>query len=197
MKLIGLTGSIGMGKSTTAAMFRDAGIPVYDADAAVHAAYDVGGAAVGPVGEAFPGTVKDGRVDRQALGKAVLGDPEAVKTLNSIVHPLLGRDRAKVFEAAEASGADMIILDVPLIFETGGEKNMDAVIVVTAPAEVQRERVLAREGMTPERLDGILSHQMPDAEKRARADYVIDTGQGLEHARSQVLEIIEDLRRAG
>ncbi len=195
MKIIGLTGSIGMGKSTTAAMFRDAGIPVYDADAAVHAAYDVGGAAVGPVGEAFPGTVKDGRVDRQALGKAVLGDPEAVKKLNSIVHPLIGRDRAKVFEAAEASGADMIILDVPLIFETGGEKNMDAVIVVTAPAEVQRERVLAREGMTPERLDGILSHQMPDAEKRARADYVIDTGQGLEHARSQVLEIIGKLRR--
>ena len=195
MKVIGLTGSIGMGKSTTAAMFRDAGIPVYDADAAVHAAYDVGGVAVGPVGEAFPGTVRDGRVDRQALGKAVLGDPEAVKKLNSIVHPLIGRDRARVFEAAEAGGADMIILDVPLIFETGGEKNMDAVIVVTAPAEVQRERVLAREGMTPERLAGILSHQVPDAEKRARADYVIDTGQGLEHARAQVAKVIEALRR--
>ena len=197
MKVIGLTGSIGMGKSTTAAMFRDAGIPVYDADAAVHAAYDVGGLAVGPVGEAFPGTVKNGRVDRQALGKAVLGDAEAVKKLNSIVHPLIGRDRAKVFEAAQAAGADMIILDVPLIFETGGEKNMDAVIVVTAPADLQRERVLAREGMTSERLAGILSHQTPDAEKRARADYVIDTGQGLEHARSQVQAVIEALRRNG
>jgi len=194
MKIIGLTGSIGMGKSTTAAMFREAGIPVYDADAAVHEAYDVGGIAVGPVGEAFPGVVKDGRVDREELRKRVLGNPDALKVLNGIVHPLIGKNRAKVFEAAQAAGADMIIMDVPLIFETGGEKNMDAVIVVSAPADVQRERVLAREGMTPERLDAILAQQVPDAEKRARADYVVDTGKGLEPARAQVKAIIEALR---
>jgi dephospho-CoA kinase len=194
MKVIGLTGSIGMGKSTTAAMFREAGIPVYDADAAVHAAYDVGGIAVGPVGEAFPGTVKDGRVDREALRQAVLGKPEAMAKLNGIVHPLIGRDRASVFEEAAASGADMIIMDVPLIFETGGEKNMHAVIVVSAPPEMQRERVLAREGMNPERLDAILAQQVPDAEKRALADHVIDTGQGLEHARAQVQAVIAKLR---
>ena len=195
MKLIGLTGSIGMGKSTTAAMFREAGIPVYDADAAVHAAYAPGGAAVEPVGAAFPGVVKDGRVDREALRQAVLGDPEALKRLNAIVHPLIGRDRTGAFEAAKAAGADMIILDVPLIFETGGERNMDAVIVVSAPAEMQRERVLAREGMSPQRLEAILAQQMPDAEKRARAHYVVDTGQGLEPARARVAEIIADLRQ--
>jgi dephospho-CoA kinase len=196
MKIIGLTGSIGMGKSTTAAMFREAGIPVYDADAAVHAAYDVGGVAVGPVGEAFPGTVRDGRVDREALRQAVLGKPEAMAKLNSIVHPLIGRSRSEAFETATASGADMIILDVPLIYETGGEKNMNAVIVVSAPAEMQRERVLARDGMTPERLDAILAQQMPDAEKRRRADYVIDTGKGLEAARAQVAQVIAALRAA-
>ena len=195
MRVIGLTGSIGMGKSTTAAMFRDAGIPVYDADAAVHAAYDVGGIAVESVGKAFPGVVKAGRVDREALRQAVLGKPEAMQKLNGVVHPLIGRDRASVFEAAMASGADMIIMDVPLIFETGGEKNMDAVIVVSAPAEMQRERVLAREGMSPERLDAILAQQMPDADKRARADYVVDTSQGLDVARAQVADIIADLRK--
>ena len=194
MKIIGLTGSIGMGKSTTAAMFRDAGIPVYDADAAVHRAYDVGGIAVEPVGAAFPGVVKDGRVDREALRQAVLGKPEAMQTLNGIVHPLLGQQRAEVFDQARAAGADMVIMDVPLIYETGGEKNMDAVIVVSAPADVQRERVLAREGMSPERLDAILAQQLPDAEKRKRADYVIDTGRGLEAAREQVAEIIAKLR---
>lgn len=194
MKVIGLTGSIGMGKSTTAAMFREAGIPVYDADAAVHAAYDVGGVAVGPVGEAFPGVVKDGRVNREALRQQVLGKPEAMAKLNAIVHPLIGRSRAEAFAAAEADGADMIILDVPLIYETGGEKAMDAVIVVSAPAEMQRERVLAREGMSPERLDAILAQQLPDAEKRKRADYVIDTGRGLEAAREQVAAVIADLR---
>lgn len=197
MKIIGLTGSIGMGKSTTAAMFREAGIPVYDADAEVHKAYDVGGAAVEPVGAAFPGVVKDGKVDREELRKRVLGDPEALKVLNGIVHPIVGRARTRVFEEAEAMGADMVILDVPLIFETGGEKNMHKVIVVSAPADVQRERVLAREGMTPERLDAILAQQVPDAEKRARADYVVDTGRGLEAARAQVAAIIEDLRKEG
>lgn len=195
MKIIGLTGSIGMGKSTTAAMFREAGLPVYDADAEVHKAYDVGGAAVEPVGAAFPGVVKDGKVDREALRQRVLGNPEALKVLNGIVHPIVGRARARVFEEAEATGADMVIMDVPLIFETGGEKNMHKVIVVSAPADVQRERVLAREGMTPERLDAILAQQVPDAEKRARADYVVDTGRGLEAARAQVKAIIEDLRK--
>lgn len=194
MKIIGLTGSIGMGKSTTASMFREAGIPVYDADAAVHAAYDVGGVAVEPVGEAFPGVVRDGRIDREALRQQVLGKPEAMARLNSIVHPLIGRSRAEAFAAAQAAGADMIILDVPLIYETGGEKNMHAVIVVSAPAEMQRERVLAREGMSPERLDAILAQQLPDAEKRARADYVIDTGKGLDAARDQVVAVIADLR---
>lgn len=196
MKIIGLTGSIGMGKSTTAAMFREAGIPVYDADAEVHKAYDVGGAAVEPVGAAFPGVVKDGKVDREELRKRVLGNPEALKVLNGIVHPIVGRARAAVFEEAEKAGADMVILDVPLIFETGGEKNMHKVIVVSAPADMQRTRVLAREGMTPERLDAILAQQTPDAEKRARADYVVDTGNGLDAARAQVTKIIEDLRRA-
>lgn len=194
MKVIGLTGSIGMGKSTTAAMFRDAGVPVYDADAAVHDLYDTGGAAVGPVGEAFPGVVKDGKVDREALRQAVLGRPEELKRLNAIVHPLVGRDRVGFFKAAEEAGADMVVLDIPLLFETGGDANVDAVVVVSAPAEMQRERVLARPGMTPERLDAILAQQMADAEKRARAHYVVDTGKGLEPAREQVTAILADLR---
>ena len=196
MRVIGLTGSIGMGKSTTAAMFREARLPVYDADAEVHAAYDIGGSAVEPVGAAFPGVVKAGRVDREALRNAVLGNPEALKRLNGIVHPLLGASRVRFFDAAKAAGTDLVVLDIPLLFETGGERNVEAVIVVTAPADVQRTRVLAREGMTPERLDAILAQQVPDAEKRARADYVVDTGKGLDHARVQVAEIITALRAA-
>jgi len=192
--LIGLTGSIGMGKSTTAAMFREAGAPVYDADAAVADLYSKGGAAVGPVGEAFPGVVRDGAIDREALRRAVLGDPEALKRLNGIVHPLVGRDRGKFFAAAEAMGADMVVLDIPLLFETGGEVNMDAVVVVSAPADMQRERVLARPGMSPERLDAILAQQLPDAEKRARAHFVVDTSRGLEAARIQVGEILAIMR---
>ena len=194
MILIGLTGSIGMGKSTTAAMFREAGVPVYDADAAVHDLYDQGGAAVGPVGEAFPGVVKDGRVDREALRQAVLGNPEALQRLNAIVHPLVGRDRIGFFQKAEADGADMVVLDIPLLFETGGHANVDAVVVASAPAEMQRERVLARPGMTPERLDAILAQQVADAEKRARANFVVDTSRGLEPAREQVAEIIATMR---
>jgi dephospho-CoA kinase len=192
--LVGLTGSIGMGKSTTAAMFREAGVPVYDADAAVHDLYDVGGAAVGPVGEAFPGAVKDGRVDREALRQAVLGDPEALKRLNAIVHPLVGRDRMGFFAKAEAEGADIVVLDIPLLFETGGHANVDAVVVASAPPEMQRERVLARPGMSPERLDAILAQQVADAEKRARAHFVVDTSRGLEPARAQVAEIIAVMR---
>jgi dephospho-CoA kinase len=194
MMVIGLTGSIGMGKSTTAAMFREAGIPVYDADAAVRDLYDVGGAAVGPVGEAFPGAVKDGRVDREALRQAVLGNPEALKRLNAVVHPLMGRDRAGFFEAAQAAGADMVVLDIPLLFETGGHANVDAIVVASAPAQMQRERVLARPGMTADRLDAILAQQVDDAEKRARAHFVVDTSRGLEPARQQVAEIVEVLR---
>ncbi|MGH6911315.1 MAG: dephospho-CoA kinase [Phenylobacterium sp.] len=194
MILIGLTGSIGMGKSTTAAMFRQAGVPVYDADAAVHDLYDTGGAAVRPVGEAFPGVVKDGKVDREALRQAVLGDPEALKRLNAVVHPLVGRDRIGFFQKAEADGADMVVLDIPLLFETGGHANVDAVVVASAPPEMQRERVLARPGMTAERLDAILAQQMADAEKRARAHFVVDTSRGLEPAREQVAEIISVMR---
>jgi len=195
MRMIGLTGSIGMGKSTTAAMFREAGIPVYDADAAVHDLYDEGGAAVGPVGEAFPGVVKDGKVDREELRKRVLGQPDELKRLNAIVHPLVGRDRIGFFKAAEAAGADLVILDIPLLYETGGDANVEAVVVVSAPPEMQRERVLVRPGMTLERLEAILAQQMHDTEKRARAHYLVDTGQGLDHARAQVQAIIADLRK--
>ncbi|THD63747.1 dephospho-CoA kinase [Phenylobacterium sp.] len=194
MILIGLTGSIGMGKSTTAAMFREAGVPVYDADAAVHDLYDTGGAAVGPVGEAFPGVVRDRKVDREALRQAVLGKPDELKRLNAIVHPLVGSDRIGFFAKAEADGADMVVLDIPLLFETGGHVNVDAIVVASAPAGLQRERVLARPGMTPERLDAILAQQLADAEKRARAHFVVDTSRGLEPARIQVAEIIAAMR---
>ncbi len=194
MLTIGLTGSIGMGKSTTAAMFREAGIPVYDADAAVADLYVKGGAAVEPLEAAFPGVTKDGAVDREALRQRVLGNDEAMAKLNSIVHPLVGMSRMGFFAEAQAAKADMVILDIPLLFETGGNANMDAVVVASAPAEMQRERVLAREGMTQARLDDILKRQTPDAEKRARADFIVDTGQGLEHARAQVREIIATLR---
>ena len=191
---LGLTGSIGMGKSTTAAMFREAGVPVYDADAAVADLYLRGGAAVAPLEAAFPGVTRDGAVDREALRQRVLGDDAAMARLNAVVHPLLGHDRAAFFARAEASKADMVVLDIPLLFETGGQVNMDAVVVVTAPAEMQRERVLARAGMTPERLDAILSRQVADVEKRARAHFVVDTGRGLEAAREQVGEIIAVMR---
>lgn len=194
MITIGLTGSIGMGKSTTAAMFAEAGVPVYDADAEVHALYAPGGAAVAPIEAAFPGVVKDGAVDRTALGARVLGHPEALKQLEAIVHPLVGRSRIGFFRDAEARGADIVVLDIPLLFETGGEKNVDAVVVVSAPPELQRERVLARPGMTAEKFEAILAKQMRDADKRARADFVVDTGGGLEAARKQVAEIIAIMR---
>ena len=194
MIVVGLTGSIGMGKSTTAAMFRAAGVPVYDADAAVHDLYDQGGAAVGPVGEAFPGVVKDGRVDREALRQAVLGKPDELKRLNAIVHPLVGRDRIGFFEKAQADKADIVVLDIPLLFETGGHASVDAIVVVSAPPDVQRERVLARPGMSQDRLDAILAQQLADAEKRARANFLVDTGKGLESARAQVAQILVALR---
>ena len=197
MIILGLTGSIGMGKSTTAAVFRDLGIPVYDADAEVHASYARGGACVEPVGAAFPGVVKDGAIDREALRHAVLGRPEELKRLNGVVHPIIGGLRRSFFDDAKAAGADLVVLDIPLLFEGGGERGMDAVAVVTAPPEIQRERVLQREGMTAERFEAILGHQIPDAEKRARADFVIDTSQGLEPVRRQAAEILAVMRDPG
>ena len=188
MLVIGLTGSIGMGKSTTLQMFAEAGVPVYDADAAVHAVYS--SSAVPLVEAAFPGTTADGKVDRQKLSQRVLGNPEALKKLEQIVHPLLGAHRQKFLEDAEKAGAPIVLMDVPLLFETGGEKRMDAVIVVSAPAELQRQRVLARESMTQDKLDAILARQMPDAEKRKRADFVVDTSRGLEPVRAEVKDIL-------
>ena len=194
MKLIGLTGSIGMGKSTTAKLFADEGVPIYDADAAVHALYAKGGAAVAPVEAAFAGTVIDGAIDRERLSAQVLGRPEAMKTLEQIVHPLVAQSRIDFLNAARASGADLAILDIPLLFETGGETHMDAVIVVSAPSDLQRQRVLERPGMTDEKLQAILARQTPDADKRARAHFVIDTAQGLDHARKQVQTVLASLR---
>ena len=196
MKVVGLTGSIGMGKSTTAALFAAEGVPVYDADAAVHALYGKGGAAVAPVGEAFPGVVRDGAIDREALSAQVLGRPEALKTLEAIVHPLVNATRAEFFGAAAEKAADLVVLDIPLLFETGGDKRVDAVVVVTAPAEVQSARVMERPGMTAEKLTAILARQTPDDEKRRRAHFVIDTGHGLDSAREQVRQVIAALRTA-
>ena len=194
MKVIGLTGSIGMGKTTTAAMFAAEGVPVYDADAEVHKLYDKGGSAVWKVGEYFPGAVVDGRVDRKALSKKVMGDPEALKRLESIVHPLLAEARESFFLKAAQDAQDLVVLDIPLLFETSGEKKVDVVVVASASPEVQRARVMAREGMTEEKFAAILARQTPDEEKRARADFVIDTGRGMEEARRQVREVIKALR---
>ena len=190
MMVLGLTGSIGMGKSTTTAMFADAGALVWNADAAVHRLYDRGGAAVGPVGDAFPGVVIDGVVDRARLAEALGRDGQAFRRLEAIVHPLVLRGRMEDLAAAEARGVKLAVLDIPLLFETGGDAAVDAVVVVTAPAEVQAARVLARPGMTRDRFEAILARQMPDAEKRRRADFVIDTGEGLEAARTRVKEIV-------
>jgi dephospho-CoA kinase len=194
MITIGLTGSIGMGKSATAAMFADQGVPVYDADAEVHKLQAKGGGAVEAIGAAFPGVVKDGAVDRQTLGERVFSDPAALNRLNGIIYPMLGTGRAAFFADAEARGCDMVVLDIPKLFETGGEARMDVVVVVSAPEAVQRERVLARPGYSEARLDGILANQMPDAEKRARADFVIDTSQGFDHARDQVRQVLAAIR---
>jgi dephospho-CoA kinase len=193
MILLGLTGSIGMGKSTTAALFQAEGAPVYDADDAVHALYAAGGAAAPLVAAAFPGVLTEGAVDRARLGARVLNDPEALKRLEAIVHPLVGAHRQAFFNEVSAAGETVVVLDVPLLFETGGDKAMDAVAVVSAPAEVQRQRVLARPGMTVEKFDAILDRQTPDADKRARADFVIDTGGGLEAARAQVHAVLAAL----
>jgi dephospho-CoA kinase len=194
MLLVGLTGSIGMGKSATARLFREEGVAVYDADAAVHALYAPGGAAVAPVEAAFPGVTEDGAIDRNLLSQRVLGDGAALKQLESIVHPLVGAAQAKFLEERRAAGDDLVILDIPLLFEGGGAARVHKIVVVSAPADIQRARVLERPGMSPEKLDAILAKQIPDAEKRARADFVVDTSQGFEHARAQVRAILDALR---
>ena len=194
MIVVGLTGSIGMGKSTTAAMFAAEGAPVYDADAEVRRLYDQGGAAVPLVEAAFPGVVVDNAVDRGRLGEAVLGKPEALARLNALVHPLMGARRTAFFEEARRLRADVVVLDIPLLFETGGERNVDVTVVASAPAAMQRERVLARAGMTEAKFQAILTAQMGDAEKRSRADFVVDTSQGLDVARTQVCDILAALR---
>lgn len=192
--LLGLTGSIGMGKTETAKMFAGLGVPVYDADAAVHEVYQQGGEAVGPIGEAFPVCVKDGRVDRAALAKTVVDDAEALARLEAIVHPIVRKKQQAFIDAAAAQGADLVVLDIPLLFETGTQSRLDAVAVVSAPAELQRARVMTREGMTVEKLERILARQMSDVDKRALADFVVDTSQGFEHAKAQVRKIIADVR---
>jgi dephospho-CoA kinase len=190
MIILGLTGSIGMGKSTTAKLFAEAGVPVYDADATVHRLYE--GEAVAAIEAAFPGSTVDGKVDRDRLSAQVVHDPAAMKRLEGIVHPMLGASRQKFLGEAEQSGAPVVVVDVPLLFETGGEKRVDAVVVVTTSPEVQRERILARDNMTGEKLDAILARQLPDAEKRKRADFVVDTSHGLDPVRARIRDILAE-----
>ena len=193
MLILGLTGSIGMGKSTTANLFAEAGVPVYDADAAVHRIYQ--GEAAPAIEAAFPGTTVEGKVDRAKLSAKVLHDPAAIKRLEQIVHPMLGASRQKFLDDAEASGALVVVMDIPLLFETGGEKRVDAVVVVTTSPEAQRERIMARGTMTSEALDAILARQLPDAEKRRRADFVVDTSHGLDPVRERIRDILQQLAR--
>jgi dephospho-CoA kinase len=195
MIVLGLTGSAAMGKSATAQMFAEEGVPVFDADAAVHRLYE--GAAVAPVEAAFPGVTVNGRIDRERLAAKVLNNPEALKLLESIVHPLVRSVQDEFRREAEDSGAPIAVLDIPLLFETGGDKRTDAVVVVTAPAEVQRARLMERPAMTVEKTDALLARQMPDAEKRKRADFVIDTSRGFDAARADVKKILDQLRRHG
>lgn len=191
MIVLGLTGSIGMGKSTTAKMFSDFGVPVHDSDEAVHRLYR--GKAVPLVEAAFPGTTAGGTVDRAKLAERVLGDPAALKRLETLVHPLVRADATAFLKRHHAAGAPLAVVDIPLLFETGGQERVDQVVVVTAAPEVQRERVLARPGMTEEKFEKILAKQVPDEEKRRLADFVIDTGRGMEAARLAVADIIEEL----
>ena len=197
MKVLGLTGGIGMGKSTAAATFRRLRVPVFDADAAVHALQDRGGRAVGPIGAAFPGTVREGRVDREALRRAVLGDPTALRRLERIVHPLVREEERRFLTAARRRAEPLVVLDVPLLFETGGAGRCDRVVVVSAPAAVQRWRVLQRPGMTEERLRAILARQTPDAEKRRRADHVVHTALSRHHAQRQIRGILRGIGKGG
>lgn len=194
MIVLGLTGGIGMGKSTASGTFRRLGVPVFDADAAVHGLQARSGRAVGPIGAAFPGTVVDGRVDREALRRAVLGKPEALKVLERIVHPLVRSEEERFLAAARRAGRRIVVLDVPLLLETGGEKRVDRVVVVSAPDAVQRVRVLLRRGMTEERLAAIRARQMPDAEKRRRAHHIIHTGLSRHFAQAAIRRLVAALR---
>jgi dephospho-CoA kinase len=189
MFILGLTGSLGMGKSVTAKMFAEEGVRVHDADAAVHRLYD--GAAVPAIEAAFPGTTAGGKADRGKLGQRVLGDKAALLRLEQIVHPLVREDEERFLAAARRDGAKVAVLDIPLLFETGGEKRCDAVVVVSAPAEIQRARAFEREGMNVEKFEAILAKQMPDTEKCARADFMVDTSRGFDAARAQVREILK------
>lgn len=191
MIVLGLTGSIGMGKSTTARMFAEAGVPVHDSDETVHRLYS--GAAAPLIEARFPGSVVDGTVDRERLAAAVLGNRQALRDLEQLVHPLVRAEADAFLARHRQAGEKLVLLDIPLLFETGGESRVDRIVVVTAPAETQLERVLARPGMTVEKFEAILARQVPDAEKRARADFVIDTGPGMEAARASVREIVERL----
>jgi len=189
MIILGLTGSVGMGKSATAKMFAEEGVPVHDADAAVHRLYD--GEAVGAIEAAFPGTTANGKVDRLKLGARVLGDKAALEKLERIVHPLVRREEQRFLAEAERKGAAVALLDIPLLYETEAHKRCDAVVVVSAPPDMQRARVFERPGMTVEKFEAILAKQVSDAEKRARADFVVDTSRGFDHARAQVREILK------
>jgi dephospho-CoA kinase len=193
MRVLGLTGSIGMGKSTTAKLFAEAGVPVYDADATVHLVYD--GEAAPAIEAAFPGTTAGGKVDRAKLSAQVLNDAAALKRLEQTVHPMLRAYHQKFLDDAERSGAPVAVVDIPLLFETGGENRVDAVVVVTTDPETQRARILSRDNMTDEKLDAILARQLPDAEKRKRADFIVDTSHGLEPVRARIREILVEAAR--
>ena len=194
MIVVGLTGSIGMGKSTTAALFAEEGAAVFDADAAVATLYGPGGAALEPIAAAFPGCVTESGVDRTALSAALQADPSGFERLEAIVHPLVGAARQAFFDQARAEGREIAVLDVPLLFETGQADQLDAVVVVSAPEAVQKQRVLQRPGMSQAKLDAILARQIPDSQKRARADYLIDTSRGVDAARDQVRAVIAALK---
>jgi dephospho-CoA kinase len=191
MIILGLTGSIGMGKSTAAHMFKEAGIPVHDADETVHRLYS--GKAAPLIEHRFPGTTSNGVVDREKLAQRVLGDPQALKALEAIVHPLVREDEKTFLQEQRGKGTPLVVLDIPLLFEVGAEGRVDKIAVVSAPAEMQRERVLTRPGMTEARFEAILKKQVPDSEKRSRADYVIDSGSGMEPARRAIGRIVEEL----
>ncbi|MGF1461744.1 MAG: dephospho-CoA kinase [Maricaulaceae bacterium] len=191
MKRLGLTGSIGMGKTTTAALFAECGVPVFDADAEVHQLYELGGEAVDAIADLFPGVVENGRVDRQALSRALQAEPASLPKLNAIVHRHIAARREKWIKEQALQGAEIVLFDVPLLFETGLHRDMDAVVVVSAPASVQRARVLARPGMTDAKFRFILSQQWPDAKKCALADFVVDTGLGVSSARRQVRDVLK------
>jgi len=193
MIVAGLTGSIGMGKSTTAAMFRDENIPVYDADAAVHELYQ--GEAVPLVEAAFPGSARAGKIDRKKLGRMVIGDDKAMARLEALIHPLVRAEENKFLAAARVKGEKLVVLDIPLLLETGGKARVDVVIVVTASLQEQKKRVLSRDGMNEQKLDAILARQMPDSEKRGHADFVIDTTHGLVSTRDQVREVIKAIKQ--